>query len=406
MPEGNNHHSNDQHGELTPWSSRTTVRQPAQPGKPLRTRMIGAGVLASTLLLAVVVWQAAPQGGTHGENEVDLHPSPSPTSADLPSPSTPEVAPPDAPSSSLPPSLAPTPAKATPLAGAQWFVDPKGRAVQQAEQWRSSRPGDAAMMDRIAQTAQADWFGNWDGPDIETVVRKRVTQIRQAGAMPVLVAYNIPHRDCGNYSAGGAATDGDYARWIRSFAAGIGQRPAVVVIEPDALAALSCLNASQQQRRYATLRDAVNVLSALPNALVYIDAGTVNWHKPQNLAQRLRQVGIEKTQGFALNVSNFRHTTDLQNYGDEVSPLVGDKHYIIDVSRNGLGPFGKQWCNPPGRGLGQRPTANTGRPRNDALLWIKHPGNSDGTCNGGPRAGLWWPDYALGLAKRAQLEGR
>jgi hypothetical protein len=29
------------------------------------------------------------------------------------------------------------------------------------------------------------------------------------------------------------------------------------------------------------------------------------------------------------------------------------------------------------------------------------PGESDGTCNGGPAAGQWWADYALGLAKRA-----
>ena len=38
---------------------------------------------------------------------------------------------------------------------------------------------------------------------------------------------------------------------------------------------------------------------------------------------------------------------------------------------------------------------------NDALYWIKAPGESDGSCNGGPTAGVWWPQYALGLAQRA-----
>ena len=38
-----------------------------------------------------------------------------------------------------------------------------------------------------------------------------------------------------------------------------------------------------------------------------------------------------------------------------------------------------------------------------ALLWIKQPGESDGTCNGGPNAGQWWADYALGLAQRAGI---
>ena len=37
----------------------------------------------------------------------------------------------------------------------------------------------------------------------------------------------------------------------------------------------------------------------------------------------------------------------------------------------------------------------------DAFVWIKRPGESDGTCNGGPPAGSWWPEYALGLAQRA-----
>lgn len=292
-----------------------------------------------------------------------------------------------------------------PLTGARFYVDPQSRAARQAQQWRSSRPDDAALMDLIAQTPQADWFGDWDGPDIERAVARRVTQIRQAAAVPVLVAYNIHQRDCGHYSAGGVASASDYAHWIRGFAAGIGQRQAVVILEPDALAALECLDSAGQRQRVQALRDAVQVLSQLPHTLVYIDAGTANWLQPTKLAARLREVGIEQAQGFSLNVSNFRSTADLQAYGDQVSALVGGKHYVLDTSRNGQASAGKQWCNPAGQGLGQRPTSSTGRALNDALLWIKHPGNSDGTCNGGPRAGTWWPDYALGLARRARLGG-
>ncbi|MYR13850.1 endoglucanase, partial [Streptomyces sp. SID724] len=47
------------------------------------------------------------------------------------------------------------------------------------------------------------------------------------------------------------------------------------------------------------------------------------------------------------------------------------------------------------------PTTDTGDDRLDAYLWIKRPGDSDGTCRGGPPAGDWWPEYALGLARRA-----
>ena len=41
----------------------------------------------------------------------------------------------------------------------------------------------------------------------------------------------------------------------------------------------------------------------------------------------------------------------------------------------------------------------------DAYLWVKTPGESDGTCNGGPRAGQWWPEYALGLSRTAEQLG-
>ena len=52
---------------------------------------------------------------------------------------------------------------------------------------------------------------------------------------PVLVVYDIPGRDCAQYSAGGALDEADYEAWISAFAAGIGSSSAVVILEPDAL---------------------------------------------------------------------------------------------------------------------------------------------------------------------------
>lgn len=59
------------------------------------------------------------------------------------------------------------------------------------------------------------------------------------------------------------------------------------------------------------------------------------------------------------------------------------------------------WCNPQGRAIGNLPTTQTGHSLADAFVWVKVPGESDGTCNGGPAAGQWWGEYALGLAKRS-----
>jgi endoglucanase len=39
----------------------------------------------------------------------------------------------------------------------------------------------------------------------------------------------------------------------------------------------------------------------------------------------------------------------------------------------------------------------------DAYLWLKKPGESDGTCNGGPKAGEFWLDRALELARNAEF---
>jgi len=94
-------------------------------------------------------------------------------------------------------------------------------------------------------------------------------------------------------------------------------------------------------------------------------------------------------------------------FGNTVSSKTGGKHYVIDTSRNGNGPYDSSgqdaWCNPPERALGQQPTTNTGNPLVDAYLWVKVPGESDGTCRGGPNAGTWWSDYAKGLAERAHF---
>jgi endoglucanase len=101
-------------------------------------------------------------------------------------------------------------------------------------------------------------------------------------------------------------------------------------------------------------------------------------------------------------------------------------HFVLDTSRNGRGPWNfaaagysdagtaQDWCNPPGRGLGARPTAATGHALVDAYLWVKTPGESDGQCTRGtagptdpewnqvdPAAGDWFPDQALQLAQDA-----
>jgi endoglucanase len=283
------------------------------------------------------------------------------------------------------------------FANTRLYVDPTSPARRQAEAWRRSRPADAALMDKIAEQPLAQWVGGWN-VNIGRDVSAAVSRITGANALPVFVAYNIPGRDCGMYSVGGANGSNAYRSWIRAFANGIGNRRAVVILEPDALASMSCLSPALQQERLNLIHDAVRVLKA-KGAAVYIDAGHARWVPPAEMANRLNRAGIEDANGFSLNISNFLGTSVNIAYGTEVSRRVGGKHFIIDTSRNGqnLTDAGR-WCNPKGQRLGTAPTTRTGNPLVDAFLWIKTPGESDGTCGGGPAAGNWWAEYALGLA--------
>jgi len=288
-------------------------------------------------------------------------------------------------------------------------VAPQSSAAQTAEQWRAARPADAAALDKIARQPVASWMGNWN-PNIAVDVEIRVQAATRAGALPVLILYNLPFRDCGLYSAGGAGSAARYRKWIDGVARGTGSRRAVFVLEPDGLPQMSdCLNAQKRQDRIEMMRYAVDTLTALPGAAVYIDAGHSAWMPAEEIAPLLIAAGIDKTDGFSLNVSNYQWTADLLKYGHDISARVGGKHFIIDTGRNGNGPptgFAKKdernWCNPDGRALGTPPTTNTGDPLGDAFFGLKPPGKSDGTCNKGPAAGVWWPQKALEMARNAK----
>lgn len=283
------------------------------------------------------------------------------------------------------------------FSSAKMYVNPFSPAKKQADAWRRTRPEDAALLDKIANQPIATWMGNWNS-DIGRDVRDAVSRITGAKALPVFVAYNIPHRDCGSYSAGGARNADAYRQWIRSFANGLGGRKAVVIVEPDALAGMTCLSAPLQAERFALIKDAVTVLKAR-GASVYIDAGHARWVPAGEMARRLRAAGVDQATGFSLNISNFLGNAVNIAYGEAVSRQIGGKHFIIDTSRNGAGASqAGNWCNPQGQSIGVSPTANTGNKLVDAFLWVKVPGESDGTCGGGPKSGQWWADYALALA--------
>jgi endoglucanase len=218
--------------------------------------------------------------------------------------------------------------------------------------------------------------------------------------------YAIPRRDCGGASSGGAADGARYRAWVDAVAAGIGDRRAIVIVEPDAAAQLAtgCVTGGAATEREALLRYAIGRLQSRTRSAVYLDAGNPAWVPARRMAPVLRRSGVLAADGFAVNVGNFYTTAQSRRYGHELSRRLRAAHFVIDTSRNGNGPYAgpltPRWCNPPGRALGAAPTTQTGDRSVDAFLWVKYPGASDGACRPGePPAGVWWPEYALGLTR-------
>ena len=309
--------------------------------------------------------------------------------------------PPPAPPTPPPPPTQPTASTMNLFAATPFYVDPHSAAATRAAALRlAGATSNAALLTKIAGQPAADWFTDATPTSgIAAAVRSRVDTVTAAGRLPVLVAYAIPDRDCGGHSAGGLATPAEYSAWVSQFAAGIGSRRAVVVLEPDSVAQWDCLAVSAQTDRVTNLRAAVATLTASKSIAVYLDGGHSNWQSVATMSSRLRSVDVGKVRGFATNVANYNATAAEVLYGNQLSAALGT-HFIVDTSRNGAGPA-TDWCNPSGQALGLRPSSSTTSSSADAWFWIKHPGESDGACNGGPPAGEWFETYALGLATRA-----
>jgi endoglucanase len=288
-----------------------------------------------------------------------------------------------------------------PLKGMKFFVDPENNALKRAKFLAPTKPDVAKLLEeRIGKQPTPVWIGDWNS-NVLRKVEATIDLAEKQGQVAVFIAYNVPGRDCGQHSAGGVKTAATYRQWVRDIHAGIKGRPAVVVLEPDALGLLEkegCLTKEQQQERLFLLRDAIKVLRQSPKTIVYPDGGHSKWHDVETHARLLKEGGVEMAHGFALNTSNYRAMDELLPFAKKLSQLLGGAHGIIDTSRNGAGPIGVEWCNPPNRKLGSYATTDTADPSYlDAYLWLKVPGESDGSCNGAPVAGAFWEKAAIEL---------
>lgn len=291
--------------------------------------------------------------------------------------------------------LLPQPVAAGPAPGANLLIAADTKAAA-ATDTGSAAAREAATY--LADQPTAVWLTPEDAGigEVGTKVQGLIDQARQADATLTLVVYGLPERDCGQFSAGGLAP-ADYPDWTAEIGGTLRAASdvhTIVVLEPDALAlAPECGNVADRAQQ---LNAAIDNLDA-ENVWIYLDAGHSQWLPVDQMADLLRQAGVDRVRGFASNVSNYNASDAEIDYAHRLSDALGGAHAVIDTSRNGAGSNG-EWCNPSGRLVGDT-GATFGDDVVDVNLWIKPPGESDGECNGGPAAGTWWPEAAIELTR-------
>ncbi|GAA5035512.1 glycoside hydrolase family 6 protein [Microbacterium fluvii] len=288
-----------------------------------------------------------------------------------------------------------------PAVGTRIVVPAEAPAATASED-ASATADERAAAAYLAAQPTAFWLTPEKEPigEVGARVAHLASQAREQDATLAIVVYGLPGRDCGNHSAGGL-DEADYATWT----AEIGQALQVardvrqiVILEPDSLALSDeCGNLADRSRQLGGAIDAL----AGTDTWIYLDGGHSTWHTAAKMAEIIRATGLyDRVRGFSTNVSNYNAASAEFDYAHALASALGGGHAIIDTSRSGAGTNG-EWCNPEGRLVGE-PGGTFGDEVVDTNLWIKPPGESDGECNGGPAAGVWWPQAAVELTREVR----
>lgn len=241
---------------------------------------------------------------------------------------------------------------------------------------------------KLFENPRGHWFCKKQ-KNLTSSVRRLLARAKDSTI--VLVLYFIPNRDLDGHSKGGAQTPEEYLEFVNDFAAGIGDKSPIIILEPDALAH-AITHHTDTSIRIDLIINALKILTKT-HARVYVDIGHARWIDWSIAADTLKTIPSELYTGFSINVSNFIPLDECLIYGQLISQITG-KSFVIDTSRNGNQTYQNDWCNPSSAKLGHPPTLDTKIRNVDGFLWIKIPGESDGLCNGGPKAGKFWANYA------------
>lgn len=269
----------------------------------------------------------------------------------------------------------------------------------------------------------------------------------QSSSMSVvvpLVIYNLPNRDCYALASNGELLlnqDGlklyktQYIDPIVTIIQQYSDIRIAAILEPDSLPNAITNRGKTQipgsegcsdrvlQAYDEGIAYAIQKL-ALPNTAIYLDAAHSGWlgytrESRQAMVAKFKDVamkagGLDLVRGLAVNVANYTPLDTHEalplppgaaqknyfepnmlksehQFASEMAQLMAEAgfsnpHMIIDTGRNGevqsRSVWGN-WCNIARARVGQKPQSSP-RPQIDAYVWVKPPGESDGSSENAP----------------------
>ncbi|CAH0479869.1 unnamed protein product [Peronospora belbahrii] len=244
---------------------------------------------------------------------------------------------------------------------------------------KTAYPASAFAIEALEKHGIATWYSDRiENGNYAQTAADLVASCPEESRLSVVV-YGLPNKDCAaKESAVGSTVHSasDYVAFLNTLTSAIGNR-----------------------------KTAVNLLSQNENAEIYLDVGYWTLQYPGTstaVAEIVKQLAYagSKVKGITLNTSNYQSTSTLATLCSNFQTAFGstDLHCIFDTSRSYHGgSASNEWCNIKCAGIGALPTSDTGISNVDYFLWIKPPGDSDGTCAGhasdsmqGPGAGIFF----------------
>ncbi|KAG6954291.1 hypothetical protein JG687_00011876 [Phytophthora cactorum] len=253
---------------------------------------------------------------------------------------------------------------------------------------KTTYPQLATALETMEQYSIATWYTDrLSDSDRSTMLSSLTSECSEDSRMTIAV-YGIPDKDCnaGLSSSGTVQSTSDYESFLSQLTTAVGDRKVLYIVEPDAVGLLANGGCGGAAGYLDNLKIAVAALSANSNAELYVDVGywlladSTNAAAVATIINELSASGTLK--GITINTSNYRSNDECTTYCNNFQTAMGSSTMtcIIDTSRNYNGSPTSDWCNVKTAGVGKPPTSETGISNIDYFMWIKPPGESDGTC--------------------------